>query len=210
MDAKEPTVFIVDDDAALRDALQSLLRFMGLKAEAFPSADAFLQAYMPGRPGCLLLDVRMPGMSGLELQKHLAERDNPLPVILLTGHGDVAMAVEAMRVGAFDFVEKPVKDQVLLDRVHACLRQATEQERRTGNRVRLRECLDTLTPREREVAAGVAQGKASKVIAADLGISPRTVDVHRSRIMDKLGVRSSAELVRVLLSDEAREGDPEN
>lgn len=199
MSELEPSVFIVDDDEAVRDSLQLLMLSAGLSAESFASAQAFLQQFDAQRPGCLILDIRMPGMSGLELQDRLNEVGCILPVIIITGHGDVPMAIRAFKSGIFDFIEKPFNDQVLLD----CVQRAIEQDRE--NRTQLMHhadrdaLLETLTAREREVLEHVVSGKANKVIAADLGVSQRTVEVHRAKVMEKLKVRSLADLVRLVL-----------
>jgi FixJ family two-component response regulator len=197
-------IHIVDDDASVRSALCALLGTVGLETAAYASAEEFLAAIDGDARGCLLLDVRMPGMSGLDLQRVLHERGISLPVIVLTGHGDVAMAVRAMKAGAADFVEKPFNGQALIDRIRECLyADAASQHQRT-----LRDeavaCLARLSAREREVLELLVSGKLTKVIAADLGISDKTVDVHRSNIMRKTRTRSVAELVRLWL----RAGEP--
>ena len=193
------TVFVIDDDEAVRSALRLLLRAAGFAALTFSSAQEFLDGYSADRPGCVLLDVRMPGMSGLELQRQLNLRGAIVPVIFITGHGDVPMAVEAMQHGAFDFLQKPFRDQDLLDRVQRALerdRKAREHLRHTD---RIRSRLASLTPREREVLALMTRGKPNKVMAAELGVSQRTVEIHRGRVMDKMEARSLAELVRMTL-----------
>ena len=194
-----PTVFIVDDDQAVRDALGMLLEAGGYHTEAYPSAQTFLEAVDASREGCLLLDVRMPGMSGLDLQTILQERGYKLPVIILTGHGDVPMAVRAMKGGAMDFIEKPFQGRMLLDRVAQALEQDANRRR---NQIYLQEFnqrLALLSPREREVLERVAEGHYNKVIAAELGISISTVEAHRKRVMEKLQAHSVADLVRMLL-----------
>jgi two-component system, LuxR family, response regulator FixJ len=199
MTAKSPTVFIVDDDAAVRDSLRLLVKSVGQTAAVFVSAQEFLASYDPRQPGCLLLDVRMPGMSGLELQQQLNLRGAVLPVIFITGHGDIPMAVEAMQHGAFDFLQKPFRDQDLIDRIQRALERDRENRTALGERTRIRERLDSLTPREREVLTMVTSGKANKVMAADLGLSQRTVEIHRARVMEKMGASSVAQLVRMVL-----------
>ncbi len=193
----EATVFIVDDDAAVRDSLSFLMQSVGLRTESFESADAFLQASPTQQPGCLLLDIRMPGMSGLELQGLLAGHDIHLPVIFISGHADVPMAVRALKAGAFDFVEKPFNDQLLLD----CVQRAIESDRRQRQNEALlkewRERLASLTPREREVMELVVDGAANKVISATLGVSLKTVEAHRARVMEKLKAESLSHLVRM-------------
>jgi FixJ family two-component response regulator len=195
----ESTVFIVDDDADLRESLGWLLESAGLRFKGYATAQEFLDGYKSEAPGCLLLDVRMPGLSGLDLQEELRRRGVPPPIIIMTGHARVPMAVRALTGGAIDFIQKPFKDQALLERV----RRAIELDRQT-RQVRI-ECmrfaalLDYLTPREREVMELVAVGKPNKIIADDLGISPKTVEIHRGRVMEKLKVNSVAELVRLNL-----------
>jgi two-component system response regulator FixJ len=201
----DPTVFVVDDDAGVRDSLQALLEAAGRRVETFASAKVFLETFDPARRGCLLLDVRMPGMSGMELQAKLADASFVLPVIIMTGHGDVAMAVEAMKCGAVDFLEKPFKEAALLEAILRAMergRQAWEHEALAAQRLNQ---LALLTAREREVFSRLVEGKANKVIADELGISPRTVEIHRARVMDKLGVRTLPDLVRVALSDKLLE-----
>lgn len=193
-----PCVYVIDDDDAVRNSIGFLLRSVDLDAELFSSAQAFLDALEGTEQGCLVLDVRMPGMSGLELQQELKQRGVMLPIIFITGHGDIPMAVEALKQGATDFLPKPFRDQDLLDRIHQAL--DTEKETRETN-AQIREIqvhIDTLTPREREVMTMVAEGKANKVIAIDLGISQRTVEIHRAKVMEKMKARSLAQLVRSL------------
>ncbi len=202
----EPTVFVVDDDAGVRDSLAALLEAAGRRVETFASAQTFLETFDPARKGCLLLDVRMPGMSGLELQAKLADESFALPVIIMTGHGDVAMAVKAMKCGAVDFLEKPFKEEGLLTAIGLALergRQVWEHEALAAKRS---DQFALLTAREREVFSRLVEGKANKVIADELGISPRTVEIHRARVMDKLGVRTLPDLVRVALSGNLLEG----
>lgn len=194
------TICIVDDDQAVRDSLAWLVESVGLSARTFPDAPSFLAHPPPDDAGCLLLDVRMPGMSGLELQEELIRRGVGLPVIILTGHGDVPMAVRAMKQGALDFIEKPFNDQKLLDTVHRALALAREQRRREGSRQAAEQRLATLTPREREVMELVVAGKSNKEVATTLAISIKTVETHRARIMEKLEVDSLAALVRLSLA----------
>ena len=195
----EATVFIVDDDEAVRSSMKLLLKTLGLTAQAFASAQEFLATFDKGRPGCLVLDIRMPGMSGLELQEELNARDAMLPIIFITGHGDVPMAVEAMQHGAMDFLQKPFRDQDLLDRITKALEKDRAGRDLLGNRERIGVRIATLTPREREVMALVTQGKANKVIAADLNLSQRTVEIHRAHVMEKMGANSLAHLVRMVI-----------
>jgi len=201
-----PIVFVVDDDAAVRNSLRLLVKSVGLTATALASAQEFLASYDPLQPGCLVLDVRMPGMSGLELQQRLNLRGAVIPVIFITGHGDVPMAVEAMQHGAFDFLQKPFRDQDLMDRIQRALEKDRANRAELGKRSHIREQHETLTPREREVLALVASGKANKVMAADLGLSQRTIEIHRARVMEKMGASSLAHLVRMVLDLEESDG----
>ena len=195
MDRNEPLVYIVDDDAAVRDSLTLLLKSVQLKAQSYRSAAEFLERYDPGQHACLVADIRMPGMSGLELQSVLNRLEAPIPLIFITAYGDVPMAVDAMKSGALDFIQKPFRDQDLLDRVHQAL--ARDRKRRSENlRVEaIRQRLETLTPREVEVMNRVVEGQSNKVIAMDLGVSQRTVEIHRAHVMQKMGARSIAKLV---------------
>jgi FixJ family two-component response regulator len=194
-----PTIFVVDDDSAVRDALKLLLRSVGQAVETYGSAQEFLDAYSEDRPGCLVLDIRMPGMSGLELQQKLNEKHSILPIIFITGHGDVPMAVEAMQAGAVDFIQKPFRDQDLIDRINQALEKDSSNRAALGERNDIRRRLETLTPREREVLDLVVHGKANKVIAGDLKLSQRTVEIHRARVMEKMQASSLAHLVRMVL-----------
>ena len=193
------TIFIVDDDAAVRDSLKMLLRSVGQAVETFGSGQEFIDAYSEDRPGCLVLDIRMPGMSGLELQQKLNERHSIMPIIFITGHGDVPMAVEAMQAGAVDFIQKPFRDQDLIDRINQALEKDQNNRAALGERNDIRKRLETLTPREREVLDLVVHGKANKVIAGDLRLSQRTVEIHRARVMEKMQASSLAHLVRMVL-----------
>ncbi len=200
-------VHVVDDDASLRRALIFLLESVGWQVTAHASAEAFLAAFdRSKRPACLVLDIRMPLMSGLELQQLLRGRGIRLPIVFLTGHGDVEMAVQAMKFGACDFIEKPFKDQVLLDAVGRALRRDQEQRDERREREALRERLARLSPRELEVARLVAEGLPSKTISSKLDISERTVQVHRLHLMGKLEIHSAAELARLILLCEATDG----
>lgn len=195
----EPMVFIIDDDAGVRDSIRFLLRSVDLPSRSFASAGEFLDAYDEDLAGCLVLDVRMPGMSGLELQAHLLEMGCALPIIFVTAHGDVPMAVDAVKAGAADFVEKPFRDQELLEKIREAL-AANAESRRAHRRVEdVRNRLATLTPREREVMELVVAGKANKNVARELGISQRTVEIHRARVMEKMGVRSVSLLVQAVM-----------
>ena len=197
-----PTVFVVDDDESVRGSLRFLLRSVGLESHAFGSAPEFLAAYDPAQTGCLVLDVRMPGMSGLELQQELNVRGATIPVVFITGHGDVPMAVEAMQHGAHDFLQKPFRDEELIERVQRAL--AKDAKTRAGLKAHesIRERLDSLTPRERQVLALMARGKPNKIMAYELGVSQRTVEIHRARVMEKSGASSVAELVRMVMDVE--------
>ncbi len=196
-------VYIVDDDEAVVDAIKMLLQSVDYAVETFSSPRAFLDVAEGISAGCLVLDVRMPGMSGLELQQQLRQRGVPIPIIFITGHGDVPMAVQAMQAGAFDFLQKPFRDQDLLDRIGEALAQ--DKHRRTNLRHRddVMSRLEQLTPREHEVLQLVAQGHANKVIAADLNLSQRTVEIHRARVMEKMEAKSLADLVRMMLIAES-------
>jgi two-component system, LuxR family, response regulator FixJ len=192
---KGPLVYLVDDDEAIRDSLGLLLRSVGLACEVYASALDFLAAYDPSRHSCVIADIRMPGLSGLELQQRLNEQRAEVPVIFITGHGDVPMAVNAMKSGASDFIQKPFRDQDLIDRIHKALAKDSERRASRAQEDVIRERLSALTPRETEVMRRVVRGQANKVIALDLGVSQRTVELHRARVMRKLKMRSLAELV---------------
>jgi FixJ family two-component response regulator len=198
--AEQHLIHVVDDDASLRRALAFLLESAGWRVAMHDSAEAFLAAWQtPAAPGCLILDIRMPLMSGLELQRLLKARDIHLPIIFLTGHGDVSMAVQAMKFGATDFIEKPFKDQVLLDAVAQAVRLDLASRDESQARQALTTRLDKLSPRELEVARLLAEGLPNKIIGQRLDISERTVQVHRLHLMDKLGIHSAAELARLIL-----------
>lgn len=192
-----PTVFLIDDDQAIRDAVGLLLRAHGLAVETFASAVDFLESDVVERSGCLLLDVRMPGMSGLDLQKQLHARNQQIPIIFITGHGDVPMAIRAMKAGAFDFVEKPFQAGILLDRIHEALAFDAEERCRQTQRDEAATRMALLSPREREVLERVVAGQYNKVIAAELDISISTVEIHRKRVMKKLGAESLSDLIRL-------------
>lgn len=193
------TVFVVDDDKAVRDSLALLVDSVGLQVETFASAQDFLDTYHPDRRGCLITDLRMPGMSGLELQEKLSAEDVRIPVIVLTGHGDVPAAVRALKGGAVDFVEKPFNPQALLDLIQQAIARDTEIHELAAQEAQVAERVALLTPREHEVMDLVVAGKANKVIAIELAISERTVELHRGRIMKKMQARSLAELMRMVL-----------
>jgi two-component system response regulator FixJ len=204
----EPTVFVVDDDPAVRDSLHWLLQSVDLAVETYATGEEFLRAYDPARPGCLVLDVRMPGMSGLRLQDELAARGIRLPIIILTGYAEVQTAVRALKTGAFDFLEKPYSDEMLLDRIHHAIETDRQTREADAQQAEVAARFALLTPREREVMVLVTAGKANKVIAADLGLSPKTVEVHRAAVMDKMGADSVAELVRFELLLHSDKGTP--
>lgn len=194
-----PTIFVVDDDEAMRHSLSFLLKSLGLPVECFPSAEAFLAGRHPHRPGCLVLDVRMPGMSGLELQILLNRAGSTLGIVFLSGHGDIPMAVQAMQDGAVHFLEKPCSDQMLLDQVLRAVESSTRACGRAATANGVQRRVGTLTQRERDVMALVVQGKPNKVIAYELDISIKTVEVHRAHVMEKMAADSVADLTRMLL-----------
>lgn len=195
MTLPEPTVYIVDDDTAVRDSLAWLVSSVKLPVKAFASADEFLGALDPAPVGCVLIDVRMPGTSGLQLQEILKDRAENLAVIIVTGHADVPMAIRAMKAGAVDFVEKPFNDQQVLELVSMAIEKSTRAVRNIAQSNEIRGRYDTLTPRETEVFRGLIAGLPNKAIAADLGLSQKTVEIHRSKVMRKMRARSFAELV---------------
>jgi len=195
-----PTVFIVDDDAEVRDAIKLLMDSVGLDADTFESAQDYLARFDPERAGCLVLDIRMKGMSGLDLQDQLSEEPLHPPIIIITGHGDVAMAVRAVKAGAVDFIEKPFNDQLLLDAVHRAVEQDAQRRGRASRLADIRARLERLTPREREILNMVVAGNRNKVIAIDLGISQSTVEAHRAKVMEKMEAASLSELMRMMLA----------
>ena len=199
---KQDTVFVVDDDVGLREGLGLLLETVGQPYESYSSAIEFLDAYDASKGGCLVLDIRMPQMSGLELQEKLNEQGSLLPIIFITGHGDIQMAVEAMRRGALDFIRKPFREQDLLDRINEALAFDAGKRKNIAERQQLVDKVAALSKREHEVFHRVAAGEMSKVIASNLGISVRTVEVYRSQVMKKLGVRTIAQLVRIKIEVE--------
>jgi FixJ family two-component response regulator len=190
-------VFVVDDDASLRDALKSLIRSVGLQVELFGSTQEFLQRKGPNVPSCLVLDIRLPGTSGLDFQRKLIEANISIPIIFITGHGDIPMSVRAMKAGAVEFLTKPFRDQDLLDAIHTGLDRDRARRRRDSEVAALRERFEWLTPREREVLPLVVSGLPNKQIAGEIGTSETTVKVHRSQLMRKMGASSLPELVRM-------------
>ena len=198
--ASSQTVFIVDDDPAIRFAMQALMDSVNIAHEIFASADEFLQKEAEHSSGCLVLDIRMPGLGGLELQEELISRGSTLPIIFITGHGDVPMAVDAMQKGAVDFIQKPFRDQELLDRVREALMTDKQRREERERHAEVEHRLEKLTKREREVFDLVVTGKPNKVIAYELGVSQRTVEIHRARVMEKMQARSLADLVRMHMS----------
>jgi two-component system response regulator FixJ len=200
MAGPEPAVFIVDDDDAVRRFLGGLIESVALRVEAYASAQDFLAAYEPDRPGCLVLDVRMPGMSGLELQRELVERAIDLPVIVLTGHGNVQVAVHAMKAGAIDFVEKPFDNELLLDRIQKAVAKSVRARGERIKRDEIAQRAQLLTPRERQVLDLVIAGETNKGVARRLDISERTVEIHRANVMHKMHAKSLADLVKMASS----------
>ena len=193
------TVFIVDDDDAVRESLEFLMKSINQPAESYASAQAFLDHFNPERPGCLLLDIRMPGISGLDLQEKLKSMDAGIPIIFITGHGDVPMAVKAIQAGAADFIQKPFRDQELIDRIREVLADDVEVRSERLQRNEILERMGTLTEREKEVMEQVVAGKANKVVAIDLNVSQRTVEIHRANVMEKMKAKSLAQLVRLVM-----------
>jgi RNA polymerase sigma factor (sigma-70 family) len=199
MSADQATVFVVDDDDAMRGSLRWLIESVGLKVKTFDSALDYLEAFDPDEAGCLVLDVRMPGMSGMELLENLSAYSLRPPVIIITGHGDVPMAVRAIKYGALDFIQKPFNDQELLDRIQQALDTDAKSRQEMAGLDSLKSRYDALTPRERQIMDMVAAGKSNKAVASELAISSRTVEVHRARIMKKLKVKTLADLVQANL-----------
>jgi len=193
----EGIVFVVDDDAAVRRALERLIKSVGLHVETFASAQDFLQRDPPDRPACVVADIRMPGLSGLDLQKELADADLSMPIVFMTGHGTVPMSVRAMKAGAVDFLQKPVDEQVLLDAIHQALERGSREQEASAQHAEIQERIELLTAREREVFELVVRGMLNKQIAAELGASEKTIKVHRGRVMQKMQADSLADLVRM-------------
>ena len=204
MTEAETTVFVVDDDVAMRRSLENLIRSVGLRVEAFASAQEFLSSKREDVPGCLVLDVRLPGLSGLDLQKRMAEADIEIPIIFITGHGDIPMTVQAMKAGAVEFLPKPFRDQDLLDAIQQALERDSKAREQRGEVEVLRSRFELLTPREREVMPLLVAGLLNKQIAVELGSSETTVKIHKHHVMEKMRASSLAELVTIA----ARIGSP--
>ena len=202
MNPVEPVVFVVDDDAGVRDTLKWLLTSVQLRVEAFGSATEFLEQYNPEMPGCLLLDVRMPGMSGLQLQTQLEAKNIAMPIIFISGHGDVQMAVRAMKSGAVDFIEKPFNNQAVIDSVQRAIDGVRERVNEQADRASTVKVLDSLTDRERQVLDGIVAGYTNKQIAGQYDLSEKTIEFHRSKLMKKLNVKSMAQLMILVSSVE--------
>ena len=202
MNNMDQQVFIVDDEEDVRDSLKELVESIGIDACTFKNANEFLQAFNPDQSGCVLIDVRMPGMSGIDLQHKLKELEAGLPIIIITGHGDIPMAVQAMKEGAFEFLQKPFRDQDILDTITKALEKDRLNREKIKNAKNLQHRIESLTARERQVVDLVLDGKANKVIARELDISDRTIEIHRSHAMRKLGAHSVAELVKIMLSSQ--------
>ena len=200
MSNAEAMVYVVDDDVAVRDSLRLLLKSVGVACETFESAAEFLDAFGGGGRACLVADIRMPGMSGLELQAELNRRQIRLPLIFITGHGDVPMAVDAMKRGAVEFIQKPFREQELLDCIHAALLNSKQEHDRRDERKKIMARLKTLTARENEVLEWTVDGHPNKLIAIELGISQRTVENHRANILEKMKVRSTPALIKLIVS----------
>ena len=196
----QQTVYVVEDDEAVRDSLELLLKSDGKSVKTYDNANAFLKDYSESMSGCIVLDIRMPGMDGMELQKKLNDKHSILPIIFVTGHGDVPMAVDAMKEGAVDFIQKPYREEALLEKIDAALAQDVEQRKTLGEKQEILRRVKSLTPREHEIMDRMIEGQANKVIAIELEISQRTVEIHRSRVMHKMGTHSLAHLVRMILS----------
>jgi FixJ family two-component response regulator len=193
----QPTVYVVDDDDGMRRALDTLLSTVGYKTAVFAHPSEFLSRFKPETHACLVLDIRMPEMSGLEVQQQLNRMGSTLPVIFITGHGDVPMAVQAMKEGAFEFIQKPFREQDLLDHINHALKQDAEYRSTAAHRSEVQHRLESLTPREKQVMDFIVDGSANKVIAIDLGLSERTVEIHRAKVMEKMAARSVAHLVKL-------------
>jgi two-component system, LuxR family, response regulator FixJ len=206
MSAQQPTIYIVDDDEQVRDSIQLLMESVGLSVESYGSAQEYLQHFRADQRGCLVLDVRMRGMSGLELQAHLQQVSNHPPIVMISAHGDVPMAVRALQAGAIDFLEKPFNDQALLDSVHRAMQQDALRRGEATRIAEIKERIARLTPREAEVMRRVVDGQRNKVIALEMNITQSTVEAHRSRVMEKMAAKTLSELMRMLVTLEICEG----
>ncbi len=195
----EPVIYVIDDDGAVRQSLEFLLKTVGMTARGFDSATAFLEVLPHIRSGCIVTDVRMPGITGIDLLRRVKELGSDIPVIVITGHGDISLAVEAMKIGAADFLEKPFDDDALLAAVRAALDRSADTAQRNAELAEIRDKLTALSNRERQVLEGLVTGKANKVIAFDLGISPRTVEIYRANLMTKMTANSLSDLVRMAM-----------
>jgi len=210
MSGMEPTVYVVDDDEAMRDSLRFLIESVCLPVQCYASAQEFLDYYQPNMPGCMLLDVRLPRISGLDLHERMVAQNMLLPVIILTGHGDISMAVRAMKKGAFDFIEKPFNDQLLLERVQQAIEHDSSIRREQAEKREVEARLAHLTLREREIMAKLVEGKPNKSIARELDISYKTVEAHRGKVMEKMQADNLAELVRMAMLCELFQNQDEN
>ena len=206
--ADEHIVYVIEDDEVNRELMRDLFESVDLKVSLFESGNQFLDAMPVAGPGCILLDVRIPGISGLDLQTIVAKESRDLPVIIVTAHGDTQMAVRAMKEGAFDFIEKPINNQVLLDTVNKALEESAQLGAEMSEQAAIQSRIDLLTPRENDVLAMIAKGKLNKQIAFDLGITQRTVEVHRARVMEKMQAKTVADLLRTVMSLESFSGKP--
>ena len=195
----ESTVFVVDDEPVVRDSLSALIQSVGLRVQTFASAEQFLQSYDPAQPGCLVLDFRMPGMTGTTLQERMMNEGNAIPIIFISGHADVKIAVRAMKHGAVDFVLKPFSQAEMLTRIQESISKDRERRRRAADRDQILERMALLTAREQEVMEMVVEGNSNKNMAEKMRLSPKTIEVHRARVMRKMGASSLAELVRLVL-----------
>ena len=204
----DPTVFVIDDERTVRESIRWLVESVGLNVETFASAREFIDSHDRARPGCIVLDVRMPAMGGVEAQETFRAREINLPVIVITGYADVSTAVRVLKQGAVDFIQKPFSDQLLLDRIHECIKRNAEERRNHAARAEVSTRLARLSPREDEVLRLVVTGDANKTVARKLGISPKTVEVHRANLMRKTQAKSLAELVQMVLASETHRGNP--
>jgi FixJ family two-component response regulator len=204
----QPIVFVIDDDVSVREGLSGLFRSVGLQVKAFASASEFLQSKLPDGPSCMVLDVRLPGLSGLDFQSELAKANIQIPIVFITGHGDIPMTVRAMKAGAVEFLPKPFRDQDMLDAVQAGLEHDRDRRKRAGDSSKLKARFDMLTPREREIMALVTTGLMNKQIASEIGVSEVTVKLHRGNVMRKMAAKSLAELVRMADALDVRRAKP--